>query len=985
MADGRRHSVDVPISRTLIALRRVRSLRDPSTNSMSKFSALLENVNWETNSANGISLRFTHGCQCDGSDHNCLSATKNFQANGLQDDQVDDLEFPCNLGKSKLISCENHSEVDNVGDPTGTKLVEVLDNCRLGTWGNKSLSQRYSGNHMEGKKGSACMTPIKNCMEKVDTASEPIAESPHVDNIDLCVSSRKASYSNKIVSSGLMGNALSCTASPCLSTSDALSSCSISLFAKEENDFMFQDDGGCAVSCCWARTPKFRVSNSYCNIEGHPLLSREVDDSTQYGRRNLKLVAKEPPRTLSQKFRPKSFHELVGQTVVTKSLLCAISRGRIASLYLFHGPRGTGKTSASRIFAAALNCLSLRENKPCGLCRECVMFFSGRSKDVKEVDSVRINRAERIRSLLKNAAIPPLSSRFKVFIVDECQLLHADTWATFLNSLDNLSQHVVFLLITPDLDKLPRSAVTRSQRYHFPKIKDDEIASRLGSICVEESLEFDQLALNFIAAKSNGSLRDAETMLDQLSLLGKRITLPLAHELIGVASDDELLDLLDLALSSDTSKTVTRARDLMRSRIDPMQLVSQLANLIMDILAGKCQEESSEVRRKFSQRYASEADMHRLSLALKILSETEKQLRMSKNQSTWLTVALLQLSSIESSSLDSSDSKSSLRNVNDRDGNLCRSSSTGEGLKRLIPGSYDALGFEGDPKSTLESVWKRATDFCQSNSLKKFLRKRGKLSSVQVDKDLAIAELEFHHPDYVSKAEKSWKLIASSLQAVLGCNIEIRMNLVLCAPASKCAKLKKLSLSLFSCPRRMCQKSQPQMESGSGSECSDHFSEKPMIRNDAIVACTSDCGSNASGNIYHSTEMVKALRNSEGNILRVKDDASKTPAYGLDFAKGSNLRHEMFHAQEKEYQPHCFPGTLGLQKKWHSMANEGEKKLGLSDSRQNSLETSISLHDSVPVSNDNCTNSKSEHGLRENSSALCWKSDAIPASKVTRN
>ncbi|KAF2293238.1 hypothetical protein GH714_040594 [Hevea brasiliensis] len=172
---------------------------------------------------------------------------------------------------------------------------------------------------------------------------------------------------------------------------------------------------------------------------------------------------------------------------------------------------------------------------------------------------------------------------------------------------------------------------------------------------------FDELvALDFIAARSNGSLRDAEMMLDQLSLLGKRITMSLAYELIGVVSDDELLDLLDLALSSDTSNTVIRARDLMRSRIDPMQLVTQLANLIMDILAGKCQEDTSEVRRKFSRRHASEMDMQRLSHALKILSETEKQLRMSKNQSTWLTVALLQLSSLESPSLDANDPKSSL-------------------------------------------------------------------------------------------------------------------------------------------------------------------------------------------------------------------------------------------------------------------------------------------------------------------------------------
>ena len=114
------------------------------------------------------------------------------------------------------------------------------------------------------------------------------------------------------------------------------------------------------------------------------------------------------PRSLSKKFRPKSFYELVGQSVVVRSLLSAISKGRVTSFYLFHGPRGTGKTSASRIFAAALNCLSLEEHKPCGRCRECILFFSGRSRDVKEVDSLRINRMDKLRSLVKNAVVPPV-------------------------------------------------------------------------------------------------------------------------------------------------------------------------------------------------------------------------------------------------------------------------------------------------------------------------------------------------------------------------------------------------------------------------------------------------------------------------------------------------------------------------------------------------------------------------------------------------
>lgn len=537
MMDGRRHSVDIPISRTLIALRRVRSLRDPSTNSMSKFSALLENANWETNSTNEISLQFMGGCQQGGSDHKGLASLKNSGLNGKREEEVDDFEMRCDFGKSKtqLNSCENSGRVEKVGAPIRTKKLEGLDNCALNqedVHGNKSLRERYCSNHRDKGWELACVTPLSNCLEDVDSTNELILGSPIVECMDQSMSRKKSQYKSQVKSSGMVGDVLSRLGSPCLSVSDALSSHSISFLANEEADLMIPNDPGCGISCCWTRTPRFRESNPFSDAEGRPLLFKDVAETASFGQRSWKLIANETPRSFSQKFRPKSFDELVGQNVVTKSLLNAISKGRITSLYIFHGPRGTGKTSASRIFAAALNCLSLEEFKPCCLCRECVLFFSGRIRDVKEIDSVRINRAERIRSLIKNASIPPVSSRFKVFIIDECHLLHGETWATILNSLENFSQHSVFVMITPDLEKLPRSAVTRSQRYHFPKIKDADIATRLGNICVEEDIDFDLVALDFIAAKSNGSLRDAEMMLDQLSLLGKRITMSLAYELV---------------------------------------------------------------------------------------------------------------------------------------------------------------------------------------------------------------------------------------------------------------------------------------------------------------------------------------------------------------------------------------------------------------------------------------------------------------------
>ncbi|KAK3225191.1 hypothetical protein Dsin_005053 [Dipteronia sinensis] len=1013
MTDGRRHSVDIPISRTLIALRRVRSLRDPATNSMSKFSALPETVNWETNSTNGISLRFENSCKEGDFDHNGLLGSKSLGFNWIGEEKDDLEEMHCGLDNSKLIHSQNFGMVESTGNPTRVKQVERLDNFQSNgkeVHGNDSRGGRYCSNYRDKELDVNCILPSSDPMEDVDSCSGPIVESLSMEGNEQSASTWKPRYRNEAKLYGAGSDVASRVSSGCPSVCDMVSNNCASLFAHQEVHFIDHNHSGCGISYCWSRTPRSRESNPSSDLEDYPLLSRDVGETT-YGHRHRKCSGSqvtsysETPRSLSQKFRPKCFDELVGQDVVVRSLLSAVCRGMVTSFYLFHGPRGTGKTSASRIFAAALNCLSLEEHKPCGLCRECILFFSGRTRDVKEVDSVRINRTDRIRSLMKNAFVPPSSSRFKIFIFDECQLLHGETWTTILSSLGNISQHVIFVMITPDLDKLPRSAVSRSQKYHFPNIKDADIASRLRKICVEEALDFDQVALDLIAAKSNGSLRDAEMMLDQLSLLGNRITMSLAYELIGTVSDDELLNLLDLALSSDHSNTVIMARELMRSKIDPMQLISQLANLIMDILAGKCQEGSSEARRRFFERHASEADMQKLSHALKILSETEKQLRMSKHQTTWLTVALLQLSSVESSSLDVNDSKLSLRSSHDKDDESCGTISPGESLKHPVTRSCDdnkshQVGTNEECKGALESIWMRATEG-QSNSLKKFLRKQGKLFSLQFNQGLAVAELQFHHPDSVSKAEKSWKSIASSLQLILGCNVEIRL---LCAPAVNGTKVRKPSFSLFNCSRRIQQRSLS-TEPGSDSDYSDYISEKPIMKERHSLTCSSDCGSQMSHNCYHKTEVIKTLRNSEGNVLNtgtalsirsMQDDILKTPGYGISSLKeeGDNCQYKILSIQEPEHQPSCFPRTLRLQKKPRAAdssrmdcsSNQEENKLALSIPGKASFKTCITANDPycLPGNTNSYTNSfrDEDDRLRENSDALCWRTPTFPLRKV---
>ncbi|GFP88456.1 protein stichel-like 2 [Phtheirospermum japonicum] len=817
--DGRRHSVDVPISRTLIALRRVRSLRDPSTHSMSKLSALIDNFNWETNSNNSITLGF------DTDFHK-----------GTRDEE-------------KLVS--DHELY--YGPSRRKSNARVLDSETV---------QDYDG-------GGSC--------DEISTQNEK----------------RLNGESNfKIWHSKLDGDVLSRSGSPCL-------------YKNEDVGFMGSCHQGCGISSCWSRTRKFKDSN----IEELPLLV--TGEKLPY--------LESSPRNLCQKFTPKSFNELVGQGTVSTSLLNAISKRQINSLYLFHGPRGTGKTSASRIFAAALNCISPNSvNKPCGLCQECDLFFSGRSRDFKEVDALGINKTGRCRSLVKSAWAPPVYSRFKVYVVEECHLLHREAWAVILGGLEGISRNVVFIMVTPSLDKVPRSAVSKARVYHFQRVKEVDIAGRLGRMCVQEGLEFEEDALNFIANKSNGSLRDAEMMLDQLSLLGKKITVSLVYEVNGVVSNDELLDLLHLALSSDASNTVKRARELLRSGIEPLQLVSQLANLIMDILAGKFPDGVSEIRKKLFVDN-SEADMQQLSHALKILSQAEKQLRTSKNQTTWLTVALLQLSSTGSSH-DMNDARLSTRTLNAPEGDFHSTSSTGESLKCSVAcgcddDEPDKVGTNTkDDKETLELIWLRAIGICTPRSFKKFLRKRGKLVDIRLmHAGTAVAELEFDRPDYVTKAEKSWKVIAGALQHMLGYNVELRINLAN-NETNKHEKFKNRYFSLFNCSRRVHLKSHFSAECKSNASGTSDSTPTTLTKDKYVETCTSECGSHIAHTCCHSKELFKTIRSKDGNALCV---GLSTPSMARDDKSGAHIWNEQVN-KDGPNSIHLKPGSKPSSRKEHS-------------------------------------------------------------------
>ncbi|KAK7363909.1 hypothetical protein VNO77_06070 [Canavalia gladiata] len=543
----------------------------------------------------------------------------------------------------------------------------------------------------------------------------------------------------------------------------------------------------------------------------------------------------ENSRSFSQKYKPVFFGELIGQNIVVQSLINAVSRGRIAPVYLFQGPRGTGKTSTARIFAASLNCVSPDESKPCGYCKECADFISGKSGDLLEVDGTNKKGIDKARYLLKRLSAGSLSasSRYTIFVIDECHLLPSKTWLGFLKFLEEPPQRVVFIFITSDLDNVPRTIQSRCQKYLFNKIKDGDIVTRLRKISAQENLDVETDALDLIAVNADGSLRDAETMLEQLSLLGKRITTSLVNELVGVVSDEKLLELLELAMSSDTVETVKRARELMDSGVDPMVLMSQLAGLIMDIIAGSYTVIDAKPDDSFfGGRSLNESELERLKNALKLLSEAEKQLRTSSERSTWFTATLLQLGSVASPDLTQSGSsrRQSGKTTEDdpssasRDATSCKPKSDLQYMPRKstyaasqqktvndnssnqkdISSKIDGFTLKSKPANSLviedgstvvssddlmvgnrmfrcidsgklSEIWMHCIGRCHSKTLRQLLHNHGKLVSVCEVEGILVAYIAFREADIKVRVERYLRSITNSMEMVLRRNVEVRI------------------------------------------------------------------------------------------------------------------------------------------------------------------------------------------------------------------
>lgn len=354
---------------------------------------------------------------------------------------------------------------------------------------------------------------------------------------------------------------------------------------------------------------------------------------------------------LHHKYRPQRFDQLVGQEAIAATLGNALRSGRIAPAYLFSGPRGTGKTSSARILARSLNCLSSDHPtpEPCGSCELCTSIANGNALDVIEIDAASNTGVDNIRELIERSRFAPVQARWKVYVVDECHMLSTAAFNALLKTLEEPPPRVVFVLATTDPQRVLPTILSRCQRFDYRRIPLDALEQHLSWIAKEESIQITPEALHVVAQRAQGGLRDAESLLDQLSLLPGPVEPTAVWELLGAVPEQELLQLAQALAGAEPLGVIEAIRNLLERGREPGAVLQGMAGLLRDlVLAGVAPNRleltsfSPQIRGELPDlaRSIGKATLLRWQAQLK---GSEQQLRQSVQPRLWLEVLLLGL------------------------------------------------------------------------------------------------------------------------------------------------------------------------------------------------------------------------------------------------------------------------------------------------------------------------------------------------------
>lgn len=292
---------------------------------------------------------------------------------------------------------------------------------------------------------------------------------------------------------------------------------------------------------------------------------------------------------LHHKYRPQTFADLVGQEAIAQTLTNAIRQEKVAPAYLFCGPRGTGKTSSARILAKSLNCLTTDKPtpQPCGTCDVCRTIAQGTALDITEIDAASNTGVDNIREIIERAQFAPVQCRYKVYVVDECHMLSSAAFNALLKTLEEPPKHVVFVLATTDPQRVLPTIISRCQRFDFRRIPLAAMVKHLQYIATKESINITTEAITLVAQVAQGGLRDAESLLDQLSLLAGEITVECIWDLVGAVPERDLLALSQAITDNHAQAVLDCCRNLMDRGREPLVVLQNLAGFYRDLLIAK--------------------------------------------------------------------------------------------------------------------------------------------------------------------------------------------------------------------------------------------------------------------------------------------------------------------------------------------------------------------------------------------------------------
>lgn len=309
-------------------------------------------------------------------------------------------------------------------------------------------------------------------------------------------------------------------------------------------------------------------------------------------------------QALYRKWRPRTFDGVVGQTAITDTLKNAIKRGKISHAFLFAGPRGTGKTSCAKIFAKALNCTNLQDGEPCNECENCLAADQGTMNDIIEIDAASNNGVDEIRDIRDKVKYAPTQGKYKVYIIDEVHMLSMGAFNALLKTLEEPPEHVVFILATTELQKVPATIISRTQRYNFKRIDQHDLIARMTYILDQEKIDFEEKALEVIAQVADGGMRDSLSILDQiLSYDQDKVKYEDALRITGYAAQEKIEQVLLNLLNGETSAALEIVHALLQDGASTKNILDELISLtVKGMLAIKSNKEETFL----TENYASE-------------------------------------------------------------------------------------------------------------------------------------------------------------------------------------------------------------------------------------------------------------------------------------------------------------------------------------------------------------------------------------------